>query len=55
MRGAHLKIKLKYTGVIAMYSEHYNRDVQIRLVPIMLLKLPIMLWCNVPEYCLFSN
>ena len=26
-----------------------------RLVPIMLLKLPIMLWSNVPEFCLLCS
>ena len=26
-----------------------------RLVPVMLLKLPIMLWSNVPEFCLLCS
>ena len=33
-----------------------NHSFLIRLVPIMLLKLPIMLWSNAPEFCLlFPN
>ena len=27
----------------------------VRLVPIMLLKLPIMVWSNAPEFCLLSS
>ena len=34
------------------YNAYYTVVISDRLVPIMLLKLPIMLWSNVPEFSL---
>ena len=36
------------------YNAYYTVVISDRLVPIMLLKLPIMLWSNVPEFCLLA-
>ena len=33
----------------------YKLCIYVRLVPIMLLKLPIMLWSNAPEFCLLCS
>ena len=37
------------------WSVKYRARDLIRLVPIMLLKLPIMLWRNAPEFCLLCS